>query len=60
MRVSAMTEIQGLDIHEMGVAGYFNEDTRPVQLAGEEHLSTHGPGVPKAKKVTEQTFIGRS
>ena len=60
MRVSAMTEIEGLDIHEMGVAGYFNEDTRPVQLAGEEHISTHGPGVPKAKKVTEQTFVGRS
>ncbi|MBV8555793.1 MAG: ammonium transporter [Planctomycetaceae bacterium] len=61
MRVSALTEIQGLDIHEMGVAGYFNEDTDLVQLAGEEHLSTHGPGVPKPKKVvTEQTIVGRS
>jgi Amt family ammonium transporter len=45
-RVSAKTEIEGLDIPEMGVLGYINEDTRAVQIAGEEFLATHGPGVP--------------
>jgi Amt family ammonium transporter len=50
-RVSAKTEIEGLDIPEMGVLGYINEDTRAVQLAGEEFLATHGPGVPTKVKV---------
>src|SRR3954453_21576142 len=45
-RVPAREEIEGLDIPEMGVLGYMNEDTRAVQVAGEEFLSTHGPGVP--------------
>jgi Amt family ammonium transporter len=45
-RVSAKTEIEGLDIPEMGVLGYITEDTRAIQVAGEEFLATHGPGVP--------------
>jgi Amt family ammonium transporter len=45
-RVRAIDEINGLDIPEMGVSGYVNEDIFPVQQAGEEHLNTHGPGVP--------------
>jgi Amt family ammonium transporter len=50
-RVPAKEEIEGLDIPEMGVLGYMNEDTRAVQVAGEEHLSTHGPGVPTGFKT---------
>jgi hypothetical protein len=57
MRVSAKTEIEGLDIHEMGVPGYVNEDTMAVQVAGQEHLSIFGPGVPK-KKITEKEVVG--
>jgi Amt family ammonium transporter len=36
MRVSAKTEIEGLDIHEMGVPGYVNEDIsrRPGRRSG--------------------------
>ena len=37
----------------MGVLGYMNEDTRDVQLAGEEYISTHGPGVPTSSSPTE-------
>ena len=51
-RVAAKVEIEGLDIPEMGVLGYINEDTREVQLAGEDFISTHGPGVPS--KVTPE------
>jgi Amt family ammonium transporter len=50
-RPTARAEIEGLDIHEMGVPGYVNEDTVAVQTAGIEHLSTHGPGVPKRGPV---------
>ncbi len=46
-RVSARDEIQGLDIPEMGILGYINEDPVVVQNAGQEHLDTHGPGVPR-------------
>ena len=46
-RVTAKDEIQGLDIPEMGILGYVNEDPVIVQNAGQEHLNTHGPGVPK-------------
>jgi Amt family ammonium transporter len=46
IRVSAKTEIDGLDIPEMGVMGYLNEDVVAVQQAGEEHIATYGPGVP--------------
>ena len=45
-RTSARVEIYGLDIPEMGVQGYVNEDSVAVQVAGQEHLSTYGPGVP--------------
>lgn len=45
-RVSAIAEIEGLDIPEMGVLGYVNEDPIVVRIAGQEHLATHGPGVP--------------
>jgi Amt family ammonium transporter len=49
-RVSAQTEVEGLDIPEMGVLGYVNEDPVIVQTAGYEHLSIHGPGVPGSMK----------
>jgi Amt family ammonium transporter len=49
-RTTAVAEIEGLDIHEMGVAGYVMEDTIPMQRASEEHLETHGPGVPRSLK----------
>ena len=49
-RVSARVEIEGLDIHEMGIAGYTMEETRTIEQAGHEHLSTYGPGVPKGTK----------
>ena len=52
-RVAAKDEIEGLDIPEMGVLGYMNEDTYEVHSAGQEHLSAHGPGVPKTLKVPE-------
>ena len=48
-RVSAKEEIEGLDIHEMGVPGYAHEETYAVERAGREHLETYGPGVPKKK-----------
>jgi len=61
MRVSARTEIEGLDIHEMGVPGYVNEDAMAVQVAGQEHLSLFGPGVPKPAKahVEREVTVGR-
>jgi Amt family ammonium transporter len=49
-RVTARAEVEGLDIHEMGVPGYVNEDTLIVQTAGQEHISTYGPGVPRVVK----------
>ena len=45
-RSSARDEIGGLDISDMGVMGYVDEDSVAVQVAGQEHLETHGPGVP--------------
>lgn len=60
-RVSARTEVEGLDIHEMGVMGYVDEDSIAVQVAGQEHLSTFGPGVPAKKVVIEREApVGRS
>jgi Amt family ammonium transporter len=49
-RTTARAEIEGLDIHEMGVSGYVNEDSIAVQTAGHEHLNTFGPGVPKGAR----------
>jgi Amt family ammonium transporter len=43
-RTSAKAEIEGLDVHEMGVSGYTTEDPRFVQLAGEEFVATYGAG----------------
>ncbi len=45
-RVSARAEIEGLDVPEMGVLGYVDEDTYAVQTAGQDFLATFGPGVP--------------
>lgn len=45
-RVRAADEIGGLDIPEMGVVGYVDEDPIQIRNIGEEHLDTHGPGVP--------------
>jgi Amt family ammonium transporter len=51
-RVSAKDEVEGLDIPEMGVLGYVNEDTIAVKTAGETHLNDHGPGVPAGSTLT--------
>jgi Amt family ammonium transporter len=61
-RVPAKVEIEGLDIPEMGVLGYMSEDTRAVQVAGEEFLSTHGPGTPAGVKTEPKRNVpaGRS
>ncbi len=50
-RVTAKGEITGLDITEMGVAGYVIEDPIEVKRAEEEHLTHYGPGVPKKGAV---------
>lgn len=50
-RVPAQVEIEGLDIPEMGVLGYINEDPIEVAAAGRALLATHGPGVPSNKEV---------
>ncbi len=61
IRVKAKDEIEGLDIPEMGVFGYVNEDPIAVQTIAEEHLSTHGPGVPtKLLKNGSATKAGSS
>lgn len=49
-RVTAKTEIEGLDIPEMGVAGYVNEDPIELKAIGERHIAAYGPGVPKNVK----------
>jgi Amt family ammonium transporter len=56
-RVSARAEIEGLDIHELGVPGYAHVDTYDVERAGQEHLATHGPGVPSKKKKKVETGV---
>jgi Amt family ammonium transporter len=60
-RTTARGEIEGLDISEMGVPGYAMEDPHVVQIAGEEHLATHGPGaVVPVKDNGAKTPVGRS
>jgi Amt family ammonium transporter len=49
-RTTAKAEIEGLDIHEMGVPGYSLEDPYPIRLAGEEYIATHGDVVPGVVK----------
>lgn len=58
-RTSAKTEVEGLDIPEMGVEGYVNEDSIAVQVAGQEHISVFGPGVPTKIKAAEPVSSGR-
>ncbi len=55
-RVSARAEIEGLDVPEMGVLGYVDEDTYAVQTAGQDFLATFGPGVPA--KGTPKSGLG--
>jgi Amt family ammonium transporter len=57
-RVPAKTEIEGLDVPEMGVPGYVYQDTYVVQQAGREHLETHGPGVPSKKSNEKGVPVG--
>jgi Amt family ammonium transporter len=59
-RVPARDEIAGLDIPEMGIAGYIAEDPVIVQNAGHEHLSTHGPGVPSRGAMKNGSSGGQS
>ncbi|MFO0911274.1 MAG: ammonium transporter [Isosphaeraceae bacterium] len=58
-RVPARDEIEGLDIPEMGVTGYVNEDSIAVQVAGQEHLTTFGPGVPSRKSAESKVTVGQ-
>ncbi|MDX2037194.1 MAG: ammonium transporter [Isosphaeraceae bacterium] len=39
-RTDYRAEVEGLDIPEMGVLGYINEDTQAVQLAGQEKIAS--------------------
>lgn len=59
-RTDAKAEVDGLDIPEMGVFGYSNEDTNVVQLAGQEYLSSSGKGGASKKSSDHQVPIGRS
>ena len=62
-RTTAKAEIEGLDIHEMGVPGYSMEDPYFVQIAGEEYIATHGPAsIPTAKPEPSRSNVpvGRS
>ena len=45
-RVSAKVEVEGLDIPEMGVLGYVNEDPVVVKLAGQEHIAREAGTIP--------------
>jgi len=38
-RTSAKAEIEGIDLSELGVLGYLNDDTRDVEIAGQEALN---------------------
>ncbi len=58
-RTAARVEVYGLDIPEMGIQGYVNEDSVAVQVAGQEHLSKYGPGVPSKKVVESEVPVGR-
>ena len=59
-RSSARDEIDGLDIPEMGVLGYVNEDTVAVQIAGQEHLSHLRPRRPQPRKTADRGVpVGR-
>jgi Amt family ammonium transporter len=60
-RTTAKAEIEGLDIHEMGVPGYTMEDPYFVQIAGEEYIATHGgQSVPTLKPEPSKVPVGRS
>jgi Amt family ammonium transporter len=59
-RTTAKAEIEGLDIHEMGVAGYVFEEAYPVQQAGQEHIATFGPGVPQKSGTGQNVPAGRA
>jgi Amt family ammonium transporter len=60
-RTPAITEVDGLDIPEMGVMGYVNEDSVAVQVAGQQHISEHGPGVPGKPKSSDKAVpVGRA
>ncbi len=59
-RTDAKAEVDGLDIPEMGVFGYSDEDPTAVQIAGQEYLSTSGTGVPAKKSSDHQVPVGRS
>ena len=54
-RVSAKDEIDGLDIPEMGVLGYVNEDTdrRPDRRPGAPHRPT-GPASRQGRSRSTQ------
>ena len=60
-RTTAKAEIEGLDIHEMGVEGYAHEETRAVELAGAEHIASYGHGVPSPSAGERQgAYSGKS
>jgi ammonium transporter, Amt family len=59
-RVSALTEVQGLDVPEMGVLGYVPEETYAVQTASQDYLATFGPGVPTKGSSSPAKGSGKS
>lgn len=60
-RVSAKIEVEGLDIPEMGVMGYVNEDTIAVQIAGREQLEQAERSEPrKGNPIESRVPAGRS
>jgi len=58
-RAQARAEIEGLDVPEMGVLGYVDEDTYAVQTAGQDFLATFGPGVPTKGSSSPPRSPGR-
>ena len=54
-RVSMATELQGLDIPELGVLGYVNEDPQPISrsqpMAGESRPATAPDSDPQVPRV---------
>ena len=48
-RVEARVEIQGLDLPEVGVLAYVEEDNLAVKNAERNHIDRFGPGVPRGR-----------
>ncbi len=60
-RTSAKAEIDGIDVSEMGVLGYVNEDVRAVELAGQQILNSMSDDLrrPSSVKAYENVPVGK-